>query len=86
MSFRAIEPASFPWYDYKGYTFSLGLVDGDSVINSGHSGSDFDPALGKAGIKGGMGEQAMTAYAKQEAILAAAGKSFSDVTRVVENI
>ena len=38
MSFRAIEPASFPWYDYKGYTFSLGLVDGDSVINSGHSG------------------------------------------------
>ena len=86
MSFRAIEPASFPWYDYKGYTFSLGLVDGDSVINSGHSGSAFDPELGKAGIKGGMGEQAMTAYAKQEAILAAAGKSFSDVTRVVENI
>jgi len=86
MSFRAIEPASFPWYDYKGYTFSLGLVDGESVINSGHSGSAFDPDLGKAGIKGGMGEQAATAYAKQEAILAAAGKSFADVTRVVENI
>ena len=43
MSFTAIEPESFPWYDYKGYTFSLGLQHGDSAINSGHSGSAFDP-------------------------------------------
>ena len=86
MSFTAIEPESFPWYDYKGYTFSLGLKHGDSSINSGHSGSAFDPELGKAAIKGGMGEQAETAYAKQAAILAAAGRSFADVTRVVENI
>jgi enamine deaminase RidA (YjgF/YER057c/UK114 family) len=85
-SFTAIEPESFPWYDYKGYTFSLGLQQGDSVINSGHSGSAFDPELGKAAIKGGMGEQAETAYAKQAAILAAAGRSFADVTRVVENV
>ena len=33
-----------------------------------------------------MGEQAETAYAKQAAILAAAGRSFADVTRVVENV
>jgi enamine deaminase RidA (YjgF/YER057c/UK114 family) len=84
--FTAIEPASFPWYDYQGYTFSLGLKLGDSAINSGHSGSAFDPEKGKAGIKGGMGEQAETAYAKQAAILEAAGHSFANVTRVVENI
>ena len=47
MSFTAIEPESFPWYDYKGYTFSLGLQHGDSAINSGHSASAFDPELGK---------------------------------------
>ncbi len=33
-----------------------------------------------------MGEQAETAYAKQEAILAAAGLTMADVTRVVENV
>jgi enamine deaminase RidA (YjgF/YER057c/UK114 family) len=84
--FTAIEPASFPWYDYQGYTFSLGLKHGDSAIHSGHSGSAFDPEKGKAAIKGGMGEQAQTAYAKQEAILAATGLTWADVTRVVENV
>ncbi len=70
----AIEPESFPWYDYRGYTFSLGLQIGpDDALNSGHSGSAFDPAKGKPDVRGGMGEQAETAYAKQEAILAAAG-------------
>jgi enamine deaminase RidA (YjgF/YER057c/UK114 family) len=83
---QAIEPAEFPWYDYSGYTFSLGLKLGDDVLNSGHSGSAFDPAKGKPDVAGGMGEQARTAYAKQEAILAAAGLTFADVTRVVENI
>ena len=82
----AIEPAEFPWYDYSGYTFSLGLQVGKDAINSGHSGSAFDPEKGKPAIAGGMGEQAQVAYAKQEAILAAAGLGFADVTRVVENI
>jgi enamine deaminase RidA (YjgF/YER057c/UK114 family) len=84
--FTAIEPAEFPWYDYRGYTFSLGLALEGHAINSGHSGSAFDPAKGKPDVVGGMGEQAETAYAKQAAILAAAGLSFADVTRVVENI
>jgi enamine deaminase RidA (YjgF/YER057c/UK114 family) len=84
--FTAIEPAEFPWYDYTGYTFSLGLALDGHAINSGHSGSAFDPAKGKPDVVGGMGEQAETAYAKQAAILAAAGLSFADVTRVVENV
>ena len=30
--FRAIEPAEFPWFDYEGYTFSLGLeLDGHAI-------------------------------------------------------
>jgi enamine deaminase RidA (YjgF/YER057c/UK114 family) len=83
---HAIEPAEFGWYDYSGYTFSLGLKVGDDALNSGHSGSAFDPAKGKPDVAGGMGEQAQTAYAKQQAILAAAGLAMSDVTRVVENV
>ena len=84
--FKAIEPAEFPWYDYHGYTFSLGLELDGHAINSGHSGSAFDPATGKPDVVGGMAEQAQTAYAKQAAILAAVGLSLADVTRVVENV
>ena len=83
--FTALEP-DFPWYDPSGFTFSLGLRLGDDVIASGHSGSAFDPVKGKPGISGGMGEQAQVAYAKQLAILAAAGLGPADVTRVVENV
>jgi enamine deaminase RidA (YjgF/YER057c/UK114 family) len=88
MTMKAITPASFPWYDYEGYTFSLGLQDvatGD-VLGSGHSGSAFDKELGKPAIEGGMAEQSQTAYAKIEAILAAADLTFADVSRVVENV
>ena len=84
--FQAIEPTDFPWYDYHGYTFSLGLSIDGHAVNSGHSGSAFDPVRGKPDVAGGMGEQTRTAYAKQSAILAAVGLSMSDVTRVVENV
>lgn len=81
-----VEPADFPWYDYHGFTFSLGLMLGGDLINSGHSGSAFDPVKGKPDVAGGMAQQAQVAYAKQAAVLQAAGLSMSDVTRVVENV
>lgn len=83
--FRALEP-DFPWYDPRGFTFSLGLELEGHVIASGHSGSAFDAVLGKPAIRGGMGEQAQVAYAKQAAILGAAGLGPADVVRVVENV
>lgn len=81
-----IEPQHFPWFDHRGFTFSLGIAVDGHVYNSGHSGSAFDPAKGKPDIKGGMADQARVAYAKQAAVLAAAGRSLADVTRVVENV
>ncbi len=83
---QAIEPAAFPWADYSGATFALGLKVGDDVINSGHSGAVLDRETGRMRVADGMGEQAAVAYAKQEAILAAAGLGWGDVTRVVENV
>ena len=83
---QPIEPIEFSWYDYRGYTFSLGLdVDGH-VVNSGHSGSSWNPLTGKPDVVGGMAEQTQVAYAKQQTVLAAAGLSLNDVTRVVENV
>ncbi|MDI2132451.1 RidA family protein [Yinghuangia seranimata] len=81
-----IEPDVFPWYDPRGFTFSLALRHGADVWCSGHSGSSLDPATGRPDVAGGMAEQAGVAYAKQAAVLAAAGLDFSHVTRVVENV
>ena len=82
----AVEPDEFPWYDYRGFTFSLGIEVDGHIFNSGHSGSAFDPTKGKPDVSGGMAAQARIAYAKQAAVLAAADRSFADVTRVVENV
>lgn len=86
MSPRAIRPAEFPWFRYDGYTFSLGLQEDGAAWLSGHSASTYDPAAGRIVVRGGMAEQAETAYAKVGAILDAAGLGFADVTRVVENV
>lgn len=83
---KAVEPRDFPWYDYRGFTFSLGLQVGGHVFNSGHSGSVFDPEKGKPDVRGGMADQARVAYAKQAAVLDAVGLSLADVTHVVENV
>jgi enamine deaminase RidA (YjgF/YER057c/UK114 family) len=80
----AITPERFPWYAYRGYTFSLGLRLGGRSWLSGHTGSAHDPAEGRMVVRGGMAEQARTAWAKVAAILEAAGQSPADVVRVVE--
>jgi len=86
MTFAAIRPDHFPWFRYDGYSFSLGLArDGDAWL-SGHSASEYDPEAGRIVVRGGMAEQARTAYAKIGAILEAAGLSYADITHVTENV
>ncbi|MGW5161153.1 RidA family protein [Nonomuraea wenchangensis] len=86
MTLQAIRPGHFPWFRYDGYSFSLGLTHGDGAWLSGHSASEYDPESGRIVVRGGMADQARTAYAKIGAILDAAGLSFADVTRVTENV
>ena len=83
---QAIEPADFGWFDYRRYTFSLGLTVGSTAYLSGHSASEYDAEARRITVRGGMREQAATAYAKIGAILDAAGLGFDDVVRLVENV
>jgi len=83
---RPITPDDFPWFDYSRYSFSLGLEVAGQAFLSGHSASRFDPEQSKMVVEGGMADQARVAYSKIETILAAAGLSLSQVTRVVENV
>lgn len=86
MTLRAIKPADFPWFAYEGFTFCLGLTEGDSAWTSGHTSARHDKAIGKMTVQGTMEEQARIAYAKCLAILEAAGFGPEDVTRVSENV
>ncbi len=86
MQTRILEPEDFPWFDYKRYSFSLGLAVGGNCYLSGHTASAYDPEAKRVVVEGGMAEQARTAYAKVAAILEAGGKSLADVVHVVEYV
>lgn len=81
-----IRPDRFPWFDYSRYTFSLGLERAGRAWLSGHSASEYDAGEGHIVVRGGMAEQARTAYAKIGAILEAAGLDLGDAHRVVEYV
>lgn len=82
----AIEPAQFPWFDYRHYSFSLGLVHSTGVYLSGYTASEHDPESGHMVVRGSMTDQARTSYAKIATLLEAAGSSLAQVTHVVENV
>ncbi|MFV2010847.1 MULTISPECIES: Rid family hydrolase [unclassified Micromonospora] len=82
----AIRPADFPWFPYDGFTFCLGLADGDAAWTSGHTAAALDTTLGKMTVGGDLATQTATAYRKVLTILEAAGYGPADVTRVTENV
>lgn len=86
MTFTAIKPATFPWFDYSRYSFSLGLKTATGAYLSGHTASEHDPATRRMVVRGGMSDQVRTAYAKIGAILEAAGYGYGDVVRIVEYV
>jgi enamine deaminase RidA (YjgF/YER057c/UK114 family) len=86
MTFKVLKPAKFPWFDYSRYSFSMGLQSAAGTYLSGNTASEFDPAAKRIVVKGGMTDQARTAWAKIGAILEAGGLGYADVTRVVEYV
>lgn len=81
-----IQPAEFPWFDYRHYSFSLGLAHSTGVYLSGYTASEHDPASGHMVVRGSMTDQARTSYAKVATLLEAAGSGLDRVTHVVENV
>lgn len=86
MTLQAIRPDHFPWFPYDGFTFCLGLVEGEAAWTSGNTSAKYDEAVGKMTVGGSMEEQARIAYEKVLAILDGAGMGADDVTRITENI
>ena len=49
---KSINPDNFKWFDYKRYSFSLGLNLNNDLYLSGHSASEYSPAEKKIVVKG----------------------------------
>ena len=81
------QPPAFPWFPYEGFTFCLGLAEGDAAWTSGHTSAAFDEAVGKDDChRATWPSRRATAYAKVLRSWQAAGLRPADVTRVIENV
>lgn len=86
MTLQAITTPKFTWFPYEGFTFCLGLTEGDSAWTSGHTSAAFDDSVGKMTVSGSMEEQARIAYTKVLTILDGAGLGPEDVVKITENV
>lgn len=88
MAFRrqAIEPREFDFFDYKRYTFSLGLKSEDGAWLSGHSASRYEPKVDRIVVTGEMSRQADLAHDKIETVLSAAGYTWQNVVKMTDYV
>ncbi len=88
MTAQALEPTHFPFFDYKAYSFSLGLETSAGIWLSGHTSSRFSSEHNNM-IVAGEGDivaQARVSHDKIAAILQAAGLGLRDVVRLVDYV
>ncbi len=88
MTVQALEPTHFPFFDYKAYSFSLGLETPSGIWLSGHTSSTHSPEHNNM-IVAGEGDivaQARVSHDKIAAILQAAGLGLGDVVRMVDYV
>lgn len=86
MTVPAIIPDHFPYFPYRGFTFSLGRYDGEHAWLSGHSGAVWNDDVQKMVTGGSMAQQSATMYEKIGTILTAADLTFGDVVHISENV
>lgn len=88
MSIRALEPTHFPFFDYRAYSFSLGVETAAGIWLSGHTSSRFSPEHNHMVVagEGDIVAQAQVSHDKIAAILQAAGLGLQDVVRLVDYV
>ena len=88
MTKKALEPTYFPFFDYKSYSFSLGLETPGGIWLSGHTASEHSPATQTMVIsaEGDLVAQARVSHAKIESILQASGLELQNVVRLVDYV
>jgi len=86
MPWQALEPAAFPFLDYRRFTFSLGIDTPRGLWLAGNTAARFDEARGGMVVEGDLVAQAGVAYDKLAASLGAAGLGSGSIVRAVEYV
>lgn len=82
---RPLEPEDYPFFDYRRFSFSLGIAAAGRIWLSGSTAVLFEPSAGMV-VKGDLVAQASVIHAKMKATLAAAGRDLRDIVRIVRYV
>ena len=82
---RPLEPDDYPFFDYRRFSFSLGIAAAGRIWLSGSTAVRFEPPAGMV-VKGDLVAQASVIHDKMAATLVAAKRGLRDIVRVVRYI
>jgi enamine deaminase RidA (YjgF/YER057c/UK114 family) len=82
----ALEPSDYPFFDYRRFTFSLGISAGENVWLSGSTAVRFDAARKAMVVDGDLVEQARVVFDKMRMTLAAGGLGLRNIVRIVQYV
>lgn len=82
---RALAPEDYPFFDYRRFSFSLGIAAAGRIWLSGSTAVRHEPPVGMV-VKGDLVTQAGVIYDKMKATLAAARRGLNDVVRMVRYV
>lgn len=82
---RALAPEDYPFFDYRRFSFSLGIVAAGRIWLSGSTAVRHESPAGMV-VKGDLVAQAGVIYDKMKATLADARRGFNDVVRMVRYV
>ena len=82
---RALEPADYPFFDYRRFSFALGIAAAERIWLSGSTAVRHVAPEGMI-VKGDLVAQAAVIYDKMRATLAPANRALSDVRRMVRYV
>lgn len=81
----ALEPDDYPFFDYRRFSFSLGIAANGRIWLSGSTAVRFEPPTGMV-VKGDLVAQAAVIHDKMAATLKAAKRSLRDIVRIVRYV
>ena len=82
---RPLEPDDYPFFDYRRFSFSLGIAAAGRIWLSGSTAVRFEPPAGMV-VMGDLVAQASVIHDKMAATLAAARRGLRDIVRVVRYV
>ncbi len=82
---RPLEPDHYPFFDYRRFSFSLGIAAAGRIWLSGSTAVRFEPPTGMV-VKGDLVAQASVIHDKMRATLVAAKRGLQDIARLVRYV